>query len=135
MSEIKFSKSWDRHAQKWANFKRMRDARLPKAIKAIELIGNLSNRSSYDYEETEAIEIVRKLQSAIDTLAKAYRIPVNPVDKAPERPAAAPDIEQLEASNPSTWWIKWALDCINRGQIDDAKEHLKTALGRKESDR
>ena len=90
MSEIKFSKSWDRHAQKWANFKRMRDARLPKAIKAIELVGNLSNRSSYDYEEAEAIEIVRKLQSAIDTLAKAYRIPVNPVDKSPERPAAAP---------------------------------------------
>lgn len=132
---MQYSKSWKRWAVKADNFKRMRDARLPKAVKAIQLVGNLSNRSSYDYEQTEAIEIVLELQSAIDDLAKAYRIPVNPVDKSPERPAAAPDIEQLESGNPSTWWIKWALDCINRGQIEDAKEHLKTALGHKENGR
>lgn len=129
------SKSWRRWDVKADNFKRMRDARLPKAVKAIQLVRNLSNRSSYDYEQTEAIEIVLELQTAIDDLAKAYRIPVNPVDKSPERPAAAPKIEQLESGNPSTWWIRWALDCINRGQTDDAKEHLKTALGHKENGR
>ena len=54
MSDIKYSKSWDRHAQKWANFKRLRAARLPKAIKAIELLSHLSNRGNYHYEEEEA---------------------------------------------------------------------------------
>jgi len=124
----------EHRSPKSEKFWELRSKRVPKAVKAIQLVGNLSNRGNYDFTEQEAIEIILELQSAIDDLAKAYRIPVNPVDKSPERPAAAPDIEQLEARNPSTWWIKWALDCINRGQIDDAKEHLKTALGRKESE-
>ena len=42
-------------------FVRLANARVNKAIKAIHLIGNLSNKSNYQYEDTDIEKIFRAL--------------------------------------------------------------------------
>jgi len=47
-------------------FKRLANARVNNAIKQLELIGNLSNSSSYDYTDDE----VRKIMSTLNQKVK-----------------------------------------------------------------
>ena len=128
---MKYSKSWERHAEKWANFKRMRDARLPKAIKAIELLSNLSNRGNYHYEEEEAEQMIRELELAIDSLAKAFKIDQRAQKLTAAEPISAPDqtSESLEPINKhARSWVAWALERIQSGDPTAAQEMLKTGL-------
>jgi tetratricopeptide (TPR) repeat protein len=131
MSDIQYSKSWDRHAQKWANFKRMRDARLPKAIKAIELLSNLSNRGNYHYEEEEPEQMIRELELAIDSLAKAFKIDQRAQKLTAAEPISAPDpeIEDPDLLKPlAKSWVAWSLDNLQRGNRSEAIEMLKIGL-------
>lgn len=47
-------------------FIELAEARVNRAIKDIRLIGNLANRSSYDYSEDDARKIFRTLQKELD---------------------------------------------------------------------
>jgi len=51
------------------NFKRLAEQRVNKAIKQLRLVGNLSNRSNYDYTEKD----VEKIFSTLGTELKASR--------------------------------------------------------------
>lgn len=55
---------------KRAKFVELVEARVNRAIKDIQLIGNLSNRSAYAYTEEDVRKIFRALQKEMDT-AKA----------------------------------------------------------------
>lgn len=44
------------------------NARVTKAIKSIRLVGNLSNKSSYEYTADDAKKVIRALQREIDVL-------------------------------------------------------------------
>ena len=46
-------------------FVRLANARVNKAIKAIQLVGNLSNRSNYQYEEADVEKIFRALNTEL----------------------------------------------------------------------
>lgn len=46
--------------------------RVNKAIKDIQLIGNLSNRQNYEYTDEQARKILRALQSEIDLLKQEF---------------------------------------------------------------
>jgi hypothetical protein len=48
------------------NFVRIANRRVPQAIKALELIGNLSNRSNYAYTENDVQAIMKQLRAALD---------------------------------------------------------------------
>jgi hypothetical protein len=39
--------------------------RVPRALKAIQLIGNLANKSNYDYTEQDVVKIFKALQDEI----------------------------------------------------------------------
>ena len=52
--------------EKRADFKRIALSRLKKADKAIRVIGNLANPSSYGYTETEAENVIAVLRNAVD---------------------------------------------------------------------
>ena len=57
--------------QKRENFVRLAEARTNKALALIDLIGNLSNSSSYEYTEDEVNRIFTSLSEAIkDNRAK-----------------------------------------------------------------
>ena len=53
---------------KHENFVRLAESRVDKALSAIRVIGNLTNRSYYEFSPDEAKEIVSALQSAVNDL-------------------------------------------------------------------
>lgn len=48
------------------------EKRMPKAIKAIKLIGNLSNRSNYLYLDSDTTKILKELKNSIKVLKKNF---------------------------------------------------------------
>jgi hypothetical protein len=55
---------------KRAKFIELAEARVNRAIKDIQLIGNLSNRSAYQFDEEDVRKVFRALQKELD-VAKA----------------------------------------------------------------
>lgn len=55
---------------KRAKFVELVEARVNRAIKDIQLIGNLSNRSAYQFDDEDVRKVFRALQKELDT-AKA----------------------------------------------------------------
>lgn len=46
--------------------------RVRKAMEQLRLIGNLANKSNYDYTEEDARKIVKALQSELDSLKAKF---------------------------------------------------------------
>lgn len=51
--------------RKHAKFRELAEKRTNKALEAIRLIGNLSNRQTYVYEDAEVRKIVKALRDAV----------------------------------------------------------------------
>ena len=56
-----------RSRQKREKFIELAEARVNRAIKDLRLIGNLANKSSYEYSEEDARKIFRALQKEIES--------------------------------------------------------------------
>ena len=56
-----------------ARFIDLANKRVTKAIKDIRLVGNLSNRRSYTYTESDARKIVRVLQEELNVMKARFR--------------------------------------------------------------
>ena len=56
------------------NFVRLANRRVSSALKAIQLVGNLSNRSNYDYSEDDVGKIFRALQDEINSCRKRFEM-------------------------------------------------------------
>jgi hypothetical protein len=56
--------------------------RVNKVIKEIRLIGNLSNRSSYEYSEDDVKKIIKALQREVDTVKARFEGPGKGADSA-----------------------------------------------------
>lgn len=63
-----------REQEKRERFARLAEARVQKAAEALRLIGNLSNRANYSYDEAEAKQIIDFLNSEIKKLQEQFRI-------------------------------------------------------------
>ncbi|MGH9581937.1 MAG: hypothetical protein ACRD4O_03245, partial [Bryobacteraceae bacterium] len=57
---------------KRAKFVELATKRVNAAIKDLRLIGNLGNRSNYDYTEDDVRKIVRALQRELDTVRARF---------------------------------------------------------------
>ncbi len=55
------------------NFIRLAEGRVTRAIDAIRVIGNLSNRSNYEYSEEDSKRIIDALQSEINALKTQFK--------------------------------------------------------------
>lgn len=53
-------------------FVRLATKRVSNALKAMQLIGNLSNRSNYDYTEADVQKIFRALQEELSSSKKKF---------------------------------------------------------------
>ena len=58
---------------KKANFVRLAESRVRRALKDIHLIGNLSNRSAYAYTEEDVRKIFKALQREIDAAKARFK--------------------------------------------------------------
>jgi hypothetical protein len=56
------------NSDKRANFVRLAENRTRNAIRAIRVIGKLSNKKAYQYDETDVGKIVRALNKEVDAL-------------------------------------------------------------------
>lgn len=59
--------------QKRKNFKRIAEARVEKTLDMLDLIGNLSNTSFYDYDEKEVEHIFNTLQDSLNNNKKKFK--------------------------------------------------------------
>lgn len=57
---------------KHEKFCRLAENRVNNALKQIELIRNLSSKSSYEYTQQEANAIIRALKQAVGEVEKAF---------------------------------------------------------------
>lgn len=55
-----------------AKFVRLATSRVSSALKAIQLIGNLSNRSNYDYTDDDVAKIFKALQDELSGCRKKF---------------------------------------------------------------
>lgn len=55
----------DAAERKHAKFRELAEKRTNKALEAVRLIGNLSNRQTYVFDEAEVRKIVRALRDAV----------------------------------------------------------------------
>ncbi len=55
------------------NFVRLAEARVNKALKSIRMLGNLSNRSHYAYNEDDIAAIISALQAETNALRTRFR--------------------------------------------------------------
>ena len=55
-------------------FVRLANQRVSRALKAIQLVGNLSNRSNYDYSDEDVAKILKALQDEINACKKRFEL-------------------------------------------------------------
>lgn len=55
-------------------FVKLANRRVSNALKAIQLVGNLSNRSNYDYTEDDVQKIFKALQDELISCKKKFEI-------------------------------------------------------------
>lgn len=53
-------------------FIELANKRVNKALKDIQLVGNLANRQNYDFTEDQAKKIVRALQQEVDAVKQTF---------------------------------------------------------------
>ena len=58
---------------KGAKFIELANKRVNKAIKDIQLVGNLANRQNYDFTDDQAKKIIRALQLEIDQVKQNFQ--------------------------------------------------------------
>jgi len=58
---------------KGAKFIELANKRVNKAIKDIQLVGNLANRQNYEFTEEQARKIVRALQQEVDQVKQSFQ--------------------------------------------------------------
>lgn len=55
------------------NFIRLAESRVTRAIEALRVIGNLSNRSNYEYDDEDIKKIINTLQSELTALKTQFK--------------------------------------------------------------
>ena len=55
------------------NFIRLAEARVTKALRAIKVVGNLSNKANYEYTDQDVQRIINALQAEILTLKSRFK--------------------------------------------------------------
>lgn len=58
--------------KKHAKFRELAEKRTNKALEAVRLIGNLSNRQTYVYEDAEVRKIVKALRDAVSEIEARF---------------------------------------------------------------
>lgn len=58
--------------KKHAKFRELAEKRTNKALETVRLIGNLSNRQTYVYEEAEVRKIVKALRDAVSEVESRF---------------------------------------------------------------
>ena len=56
------------------HFIELANKRVPKALKALELVGNLGNKSNYTYSKSQSDQIKKALREKVNEVCKKFDI-------------------------------------------------------------
>lgn len=113
-------------------FERMLDVRLPKALKAVSLLENLSGRD-YESYSSQRRALVDQLYDAVDGVADAFGVAAAEAEPAAPEPASEPvseDGEPTRLTGTDLSYVRWAYDMLRRGETKAAKSLLHDTLQR-----
>lgn len=65
---------------KHAKFRELAEGRTTRALDAIRRIGNLSNRSLYEWEEAEVKKIIKALKDSVADVERGFSTPTSKRD-------------------------------------------------------
>lgn len=65
---------------KHAKFRELAEGRTNRALDAIRRIGNLSNRSLYEWDEAEVKKIIKALKDSVSDVEKSFTTPTSKRD-------------------------------------------------------
>lgn len=133
------AKSYD---EKRDAFQRMLAGRLPKAVKAVELLANLARGSDYAWTNAELQSMTDQLDDAVDTVLGAFGIDTGGTDgdisaQAHSSGTAAsgsasgriPDTGRgADLSLDVRSEVKWSYDALRRGDKKLAEDRLRRAV-------
>jgi hypothetical protein len=70
---MKVSKTQPSARDKRAKFIELANKRVNRAIKDLELVGNLANKRNYEYDGEQARKIVKALQHELDLVKQSFQ--------------------------------------------------------------
>lgn len=109
------------------DFTRLRDKRLPKALKAIQLLGNLSRRKP---DPRDARQLVETLEAEVAKVRKAFKL--EQPQRAPQPPQERVRVCRDEQGGEGTTAaedLRWARDAAAYDK-DLARELIERALSK-----
>ena len=117
----------DRQETKREAFQRILEIRLPKILKSVKLLGNLSRKNQYEYTDLEAITLVNSLTKAVDGIAKKFGVkPLEPIETSTL--VIPPPSEPLSSDAKAD--IEWGLGMLINGDKSEAEILIKRGLSK-----
>ena len=118
----------DRQETKREAFQRIRDIRLPKILKGIIILGNLSRKTQYEYTTFEAAGLVNSLYKAVDGIAEKFGVEtLEPIETST---LVTPPSTSEPLSSDAKADIEWGLGFLIQGNYSEAKILLKRGLSK-----
>jgi hypothetical protein len=121
--------------EKRSDFDRMLEGRLPKAVKAVELLANLARKSDYAWTPAGLQTMLDQLDDAVDAVAKAFGASEG------QAPAPVEANDQIETSTmgevaratspvkiDQRAEVRWAHDALRRGDTELAEARLRVVI-------
>ncbi len=123
----------DKQETKREAFQRIRDIRLPKILKSVKLLGNLSRKNQYEYSSSEAFLLVSSITKEVNAIAKKFGVETGQ-QQAETYISTQKKIEtQLSNKDLTTDAradIQWGYEMLCRGDTNEAVTMIERGLRR-----
>jgi len=114
-------------------FQRIRDIRLPKILKSVKLLGNLSRKNQYECTPTEAFLLVSSITKEVNAIAKKFGVETGQQQAESHISTQKKIDKQLSNKDLTTDAradIQWGFEMLCRGDTDEAVTMIERGLRR-----
>ena len=114
-------------------FQRIRDIRLPKILKSVKLLGNLSRKNQYEYSSNEAFLLVSSITKEVNAIAKKFGVETGQQQAESHISTQKKIDKQLSNKDLTTDAradIQWGYEMLCRGDTDEAVTMIERGLRR-----
>jgi len=114
-------------------FQRIRDIRLPKILKSVKLLGNLSRKNQYEYSSNEAFLLVSSITKEVNAIAKKFGVETGQQQAETYISTQKRIDKQLSNKDLTTDAradIQWGYEMLCRGDTNEAVTMIERGLRR-----
>lgn len=114
-------------------FQRIRDIRLPKILKSVKLLGNLSRKNQYECTPTEAFLLVSSITKEVNAIAKKFGVETGQQQAESHISTQKKIDKQLSKKDLTTDAradIQWGYEMLCRGDTNEAVTMIERGLRR-----